>query len=711
MIIVRSHSWPRPWQALLNGCVIVFSLFITPAWADDTIHHALSVRLLPDAGHIEVVDVLTPPTGRAAPLDFSLAASFTPVAEGARLQRLDGNSSERFRHYRLTPETGGRPLTLRYSGRIDPGPAHAEHGMPRAALDSDGVFLDGASGWYPRFGDRPMRFTLSVEAPAGWSVISQGRRDSALSWTATAPQDDIYLLAGPYQRHAAAHGAVALDVYLRSDDAALAGRYLGVMGQYIDLYSALIGDYPYPKFAVVENRWQTGYGMPSFTLLGAQVMRLPFILHSSLPHEILHNWWGNGVWVDARGGNWSEGLTAYLADHLIDEARGQGAEYRRKLLERYAAFAAEGRDLPLRDFVSRHSDASQAVGYGKTLMLFHMLRRHMGDADFVAALRTLWQQHRFSAASFDTVRQVFADTSPAGRVADLWLDRAGAPAIKIKHLIVSPGADGHHVLQLTVRQTQRGATYPLRVPVAVQVADSPTVHRFDLVFNGKEARLRQSFASAPLRVDVDPDYDIFRLLDPAERPASLARVFGAQRQWLVLPTRAPVDALAAWRALAQAWAQRYDNVKLVMDDALDALPDDDAVWILGWDNRWREAAASRLSAKGQHIDADGLRIGDTTYPRSEHTAVLLDADNTRAPLGWIAATDPADIAALARKLPHYGSAGRLVFARGSGVNQRKDALPVARSPLRRVIGAVDPGPPPPHGSALADQSGVTLRFD
>ncbi|TVO57178.1 M1 family metallopeptidase [Denitromonas halophila] len=691
--------------------MIVFGLFITPAWADGAIHHALSVHLLPDAGQIEVVDVLTPPAGSTAPLDFSLAASFTPLTEGASIERLDDDSRARFRHYRLTPKTGGHALTLRYSGRIDPGPVHAEHGMPRAALDTEGVFLDGASGWYPRFGNQPMRFSLAVEAPAGWSVISQGRRDNTTRWTATAPQDDIYLLAGPYQRHAVAHGAVELEVYLRSDDPALADRYLGVMGQYLDLYSALIGDYPYPKFAVVENRWQTGYGMPSFTLLGAQVMRLPFILHSSLPHEILHNWWGNGVWVDARGGNWSEGLTAYLADHLIQEARGAGAEYRRKLLERYAAFAADGRDLPLRDFVSRHSDASQAVGYGKTLMLFHMLRRQMGDADFVAALRALWQQHRFTAASFDTVRQRFADTSPAGRVADLWLDRAGAPALKIKQLAVSPGPDGHHVLQLTVRQTQRGRAYPLRVPVAVQVADSPTVHRFDLIFNGKEARLRQSFESAPVRVDVDPDYDIFRLLDPAERPASLARVFGAKTQWLVLPASAPADVLAAWRALAQGWARRYDNVEVVMDDALDALPGTDAVWLLGWNNRWRDRAAARLNGGSQSLDTNTVRIAGQAYPRSAHTAVLLDADITRTPLAWIGADDPADIAALARKLPHYGSAGRLIFARGSSANQRKDALPVNRSPLRRVIGELDPGPPPPRGHALADQTGVTLRFD
>ena len=96
------------------------------------------------------------------------------------------------------------------------------------------------------------------------------------------------------------------------------------MGQ---MYRELVGAYPYSKFAVVENFWESGLGMPSFTLLGPRVIRLPFVWKSSLPHEIAHNWWGNGVFVDMRRGNWSEGLTAYLADHLIKEQRGQRPEH------------------------------------------------------------------------------------------------------------------------------------------------------------------------------------------------------------------------------------------------------------------------------------------------------------------------------------------------------------------------------------------------
>jgi len=90
--------------------------------------------------------------------------------------------------------------------------------------------------------------------------------------------------------------------------------------------------------------------------------RKKFILYTSLPHEILHNWWGNGVFVDFAKGNWSEGLTAYMADHFNDEQKGKDKEYRRKALERYANYAAEGRDIALADFSSRHDEASQAVG-------------------------------------------------------------------------------------------------------------------------------------------------------------------------------------------------------------------------------------------------------------------------------------------------------------------------------------------------------------
>ena len=57
----------------------------------------------------------------------------------------------------------------------------------------------------------------------------------------------------------------------------------------------------------------------SYTLLGGQVLRLPFIPYTSFGHEIAHNWWGNSVFVDTDEGNWCEGLTVYCADYHYKE--------------------------------------------------------------------------------------------------------------------------------------------------------------------------------------------------------------------------------------------------------------------------------------------------------------------------------------------------------------------------------------------------------
>jgi hypothetical protein len=690
------------------GLLLLMLASLATAATPGPVQHALRVSLDPTTRTIRVSDTLTLPADASGPLRLWLGEAFTLDTPPPALQPLDATGDGRFRAWQLRLPAGQRQITLKYAGNIASKPRDAEHGMPLAWLDEDGAYLDGASGWVPSIDGHPMRFSLDIDGPADWTYLSQGRRETdGKRWVADTPQEDAYLLAGRFARTAQTHGELTLETDLLADDPTLAQRYLAVMGGYIDFYDALIGPYPYPGFAVVENRWQTGYGMPGFTLLGSQVMRLPFILHSSLPHEILHNWWGNGVWVDARVGNWCEGLTAYLADHLIKEAGGDGDDYRRKLLERYTAFATEGRDIALRDFRSRHSDATQAVGYGKMLMLVHMQRRHMGDAAFVAALRKLWQTRRFSAASMDEVATALNPDGTGTALAPIWLDQPGAPQIAIVGLVVSPDPVGGKRLDLRLQQTQAGAAYPLSVPVTVQLADGSR-DDIELDFTGKTARLQKRYASAPVRVDVDPHFDIFRRLDAAEQPASLARLFGAQTQWLVLPSKASEEELAAWRAFADTWQQRFGNVRTVLDSDMASVPDDVPQWILGWPNRALAGARDRLTANGQGFEGQSVRLGEHRFDPAASAVVLLDVDNRRTPLGFIGAASPADIAGLARKLPHYTTYGRLAFTAGSLNRRLAEALPVSHSPLGRVIGSVDPGVPTELRAPLADQVKVAL---
>ena len=262
-------------------------------------------------------------------------------------------------------------------------------------ISKEGVFLAGVSHWCPQFGEGLITFTLEVNLPRDWDVVSQGERTShqvegdvkCVTWRCEHPQEEIFAVAARFFEYSRAAGDIELMVFLREEDRKIADTYLAAAARYLDMYEKMIGPYAYKKFALVENFWETGYGMPSFTLMGPKVIRLPFIVYTSYPHEILHNWWGNGVFPDSGSGNWSEGLTAYLADHLMQEQRGTARRYRRDVLQKFADYVSQGKDFPLTKFRSRHSTATEAIGYGKALMFFHMLRTELGDDAFVKGLR------------------------------------------------------------------------------------------------------------------------------------------------------------------------------------------------------------------------------------------------------------------------------------------------------------------------------------
>ena len=670
-----------PWFFLLlivTDCV---------AAAAETVHHELRVELQPLDARISVVDNIQLPANIDS-ADFSLRSDFTVKASGLDLVLLGESDAGRLRHYRIKRLPADGKVQLNYAGKIKSDRIQGPFNMPESVFNPEGVYLDGGSAWVPRFHDYSLvTFKLQVQAPGDWEIISQGRRNESgqgYFFDMPHPQEDIYLLGGPYRRYSQMHDGIEIVVYLLQADDQLARRYLQTTAEYIRLYSDWIGAYPYAKFAIVENRWQTGYGMPSFTLLGSRVIRLPFILHTSLPHEILHNWLGNGVYIDYSKGNWSEGLTAYMSDHYSNEQQGKGDEYRRKALERYANFAAEGRDFPLSEFKSRHDEASQAIGYSKSLMLFHMLRNQAGDELFNDRIGMFWERYRFQYADFiDVIKQLYPEKDYEVFV-EQWLYRTGAPEISLKDAIVSEDADAYQ-LTLKINQQQSGPVYVFDLPleVTVQGETQPLHERVTLL--QKESTIKLKYKQRPQAVRLDPDYDVFRLLHAGERPASLGRLFGANRQVLVMPANATTEQKKAWRQLAESWSGRYNNVEILSDNEIETLPDDKAIWLLGWENKLLETNRERFSSLTQHVAEQSALMGTQQLDADQHAVVLLDPDNSRKPLGFIGADSPESIALMARKLPHYSSYGVLAFKLPEAQNIIKQYLPVLTSPMVRQL--------------------------
>lgn len=687
------------------------ALFCKPLFAAPTVHHALQVSLDPSGQKLQVTDRINlasrqhgdaaqPANNHQGRLRFLLHRDLSPqsVTRGVSLKEIGPISDTGpLIEYQLSMPEDQHHFTLKYGGKIahrlttlSESPGRVSERL-RGTISEKGVYLDASTGWYPYFPDLFTSYDLQVELPATWLAVSQGegpeiqqkQERNIIRWHETSPQDDIYLVAAPYHLTRKSLDGIEAQVFLRQQDPTIAERYIQATEHYLALYQSLIGPYPYAKFALVENFWESGYGMPSFTLLGPRVLRLPFILHTSYPHEILHNWWGNSVYIDYQSGNWAEGLTSYLADHLLAEQRGRGANHRRTALKRYADFVRSENDFPLTGFRARHTTASQAVGYDKSLMFFHMLRRHLGDQAFIEGLQIFFRENRFKTAGYADLKLAFekAGGKTLDNLFQQWTERNGAPRLKVSDLAVEQVGDGYHI-RGTLQQTQRDAPFPLEIPILTRLADG-SVSQTTLSSHERETPFLLQLESEPQQLAIDPWFDLFRQLDQTETPATLSRLFGSQRVLIVLPARTNKGMLQAYRALAQQWSSGYDEAEIRLDNELERLPQDRPIWLLGRNNRFHPAVVTQLSSLPFSLKPDSISLADSRYSTDENSFVLsqhnLKKDQTMA---WVVGNSVAAITRLARKLPHYGKYSYLIFKGDKAQIALKGEWPITQSPLQ-----------------------------
>lgn len=717
----------------------------SPAVAADGhcgIHHEIEVTLAPESHRIAGTDTITLPPAAAAGKGRELTVTLheglelTCLSEGIEIRRIESHEGDsdagHLANYRLSPIQGPTVL-LAFSGSIHHPVEDSAEEYARAfsetpgIISTEGVFLSTGSGWYPavRRSDEAaakegptgdlVTFDLNVTVPRGWSAVSQGVRAlhehlegaTKIRWECPHLQDAIYLVAGRWTEYSREVAGITAYAFLREPDPSLAEKYLQTTGEYVELYSRLIGPYPYKKFALVENFWETGYGMPSFTLLGPKVIRFPFILHSSYPHEILHNWWGNGVFIDPDSGNWCEGLTAYLADHLIKERQGQGNDYRRGTLQKYSDYVRNQDDLPLTAFRSRHDATSEAVGYGKCLMLFHMLRVQLGNEVFLKCIKAFYKEHLYGFAGFDDVEAVFSGVSGKDLAAffEQWTSRTGAPHIAIDDGGAYPlsGKKGYR-FDLVITQKQEEEPFYVKIPVAIYLEGEESARLYNVITQYERSGIGLDLPAKPLRVELDPRYDVFRRLDPRETPPSVGRIFGSGKVLIVLPSKEPEPMRTAWKELAEKWCAGNEAIDAEWDDAIPNLPLNAAAWIFGHENKFRPEDEPDMQRLELEIGDDQVTIGDNAYPIEDHSFMitLRHPLNRGEVIAWLATDDTAPIAGLNRKLPHYGKYSYLVFDGDEPTNVAKGQWPVLQNPMTvNLARGGSPGSTVPQHEPLA----------
>ena len=486
-----------------------------------------TLRLDPESRQIRVTDRYSGLSGEA--IGFELAPWMTLVE--ALVDGREVRPERRGQQLRLSmSKTAAGEVALTLEGTIPALHEREARGRSRGAIaGAEGVYLPGWSGWLPLIEADGASHKLTVEVPQPYRAVATGRLlDEQLesqTYRARFSSEDLVeppsIFAGPYVITEKRDGDLRMRTYFHAELEPLAELYLATAAELIGRYSDQIGAYPYADFHIISAPLPVGLGFPNLTYVGRRVLPLPFMRGRSLAHEILHNWWGNGVAVDYASGNWSEGLTTYLADYALVAEQGAGAarEMRLGWLQNFAALP-DDRRVPVRRFIAKKHDAAQVVGYDKVAFIFYMLEAELGEALFNAGVRRFWETHRFEGAAWSDLQDAFE--AEASR--DLawffkqWLERPGAPRVELIEASRQREGDTHGLV-MTLRQS--APTYRMRLPVLVETANGSELLSIEV--RSAEQRFVLGMTQEPLAVHVDPDFERFRALLPGESPADLPR--------------------------------------------------------------------------------------------------------------------------------------------------------------------------------------------
>ncbi len=649
-----------------------------------------------------------------APADESPEPTSAPAEESAALageppKPAGPVTSHRVAYYRIVipggRASGEMTLRLQYAGIIwqdvEAGEKSGEiHNFNMSAhIGDEGVYLSPAGAWYPtpasrdekdaKSGDRPERprtnFELTAAVPEGFLLTACGDRTDAdllaprgrkTSWKSPFPLDGITLVGGPLQLHQKAVGRVTVSVHLRPDQADKASLLLDAVTQYITLYQPLIGPYPFREFTVVENFFSSGFAFPGYTVLASAVIQMGEngLRPGYLDHEMLHNWWGNGVLVSSKDGNWCECLTSFCTNymhHVLADRPDEARAYRRDTCYGVSSMTPE-RDVPLDQF-DREGDASRFIGYQKGAMVFSMLADRVGEKALWRSLKRLARERLGEPTTWDDIRSTIErDTArPMEKFFQQWVRGAGVPDIEIDDAAFDPNSQ-----RLTISILQRGdRVFDLNLPIRITYENGTPTDRVISLTRALQVEVIPC-GNMPRSVEIDPDFRVLRKLPVDHIMPTVSRI-GRRVPFTVV--RDPED-FAAYVGVSENFRERYDKEYTEVGEVTPAAVTDlefsrGHVMLLGAAAR-DERIAEALGQKAVVIGEDYFAVEGRRYDEPQH-ALLCCINNPHHAGAIICCYIGNSEKALKRAslLSFYGGNSLIVFDGGK---------PVHRSDFERI---------------------------
>lgn len=321
----------------------------------------------------------------------------------------------------------------------------------------------------------------------------------------------------------------------------------------IEYYAKRFGPYPYSHLALTQMPGRDSQGWPGLVFLSSyafldqrereQLHYEPYriLLQQEIPaHETAHQWWGDLIlWNSYRDQWFTEGLANYCALMMLQERNPAGFrevmdKYRKDLItpnkDGMAPVDAGPVTLGGRLESSRFPEGYEAISYGRSTWLFHMLRSMMRDAQppeehkpgnldepFIRALRNMRNRYEGKSITTREMFETFAKELPSAAryegqksldwFVEGWINGTAVPKIEVKSVKIVPREKGTMVSG-TIVQDSAPEDLVTSVPVyGVSLGKAP-IFLGRVFADGEETTFRLSAPAGVRKVVLDAEQTV-----------------------------------------------------------------------------------------------------------------------------------------------------------------------------------------------------------
>jgi hypothetical protein len=343
------------------------------------------------------------------------------------------------------------------------------------------------------------------------------------------------------------------------------------------------------------------------------------------------------------------------------------------MMQGYNVYVTPDKDYPVVQFLRKHDEKDNAIGYQKSAFVFHHLRREIGEEAFWRGLKTFVRRYRDHPADWGAIEAVFSEESHQNLrwFFEQWIERPGAPSLSFGDVDASraKGINSRDVWHLTVRIEQEGKPFRMAVPIRI-VMEDVTETRWVELGRPSEEGAKFVLPLQPLRVDLDPDLMVFRRLGRAQLPPMLNGYVTDPHRTVVRAFSDSVSPLQQVVArIADQESQLPESQKTRMVSVEDAtIPFHGSVLVLAGADQYQAIQSLvqgpcdglvTLGSAGFQIDGQ-MHEGPTM-------AVLFSCHRTTVPGSVITVlygVTPQAVAKVSRLLFYYGWQSYVVFHEG-----------------------------------------------